>query len=194
MDTRRLSIAVSIALGASLAGCSIRPSQMPPGPDWGQYVVNRPGASGPAARSWRPDVCAQFDLHTDYRTLNETSIVEFLRNQQLGVRVERQAVDPKKPELIFVFVQAPGSGASVPLRVAILPGADDAGHELYEAMLQRGPGAWGIHRANIAVLGPTGADEEDLAFAARTKLACWGTFSQATLGDVVVVPGGYTEP
>ncbi len=183
-----------VALGASLAACAARPSQMPPGPDYPKYVVDRPGASGPAAHAWRPDLCAQFDLRPDYRTLNETSVVEFLRNQQFGVRVERQAVDPKKPELVFVFIQTPGSAASIPLRVAILPGADDAGHDLYDAMIQRGPGSWGVHRSNVALLGPIGSDEEDMAFAARTKLACWGTFTMESGGDAVVVPGGYTEP
>jgi hypothetical protein len=61
-------------------------------------------------------------------------------------------------------------------------------------MSQRGPGAWGVHRSNLAVLGPGGADEEDLAFAARTKLACWGTFTLQAGNDAVVVPGGYMEP
>jgi hypothetical protein len=44
-------------------------------------------------------------------------------------------------------------------------------------------------------LGPTGTRNDDLAFAAATKLVCWGTFTVAmTKDDTVVVPGGYTEP
>lgn len=185
---------ITLVLAGALPACAVRPSQMPPGPDWAQFVVSRPGTSGPTARAWRPDVCAALDLRPDYRTLNESNLVEFLRNQQLAVRVERQPVEPKKPELVFVFVQAPGRPETVPLRLAILPNADDAGHDLYDAMLQRGWGVWGVHRANLAVLGPAGSDEEDLAFAARTKLACWGTFTVAEGGDAVVVPGGYMEP
>jgi hypothetical protein len=185
---------IPIALAGALVACGARLSQMPAGPDWAQFVVNRPGASGPAARSWRPDVCASLDLHPDYRSLNESNLVEFLRGQQMTVRVERQPVEPKKPELIFVFVQVPGRPETVPLRLAILPNADDAGHDLYDAMMQRGPGSWGVHRSNLALLGPVGFDEEDLAFAARTKLACWGTFTLEAGNDAVVVPGGYMEP
>jgi hypothetical protein len=167
---------------------------MPRGPDWTQYVVRRPGASGPASYSWGPSVCASIDIRPEYRTLNESSLVAFLRGQQLAVRVERQPVEPHKPELVFLFVEAPGAADPVPLRVAILPSADEAGKALSDGLVERGAGVWGIHRSNLAVLGPAGATEDDLAFAAKTKLACWGTFSFYDSGDVFVVPGGYAEP
>jgi hypothetical protein len=183
-----------LAATAALAGCGGHPSQMPAGPDWRQYVVDRPGGSGASAYEWRPDVCAHVDLHPDYRVLNENSLVAFLRDQQLDARVERQPVEANKPGLVFVFVTSPGSSQPVPLRVAILPSSDEAGKDLYDALLQRGSGAWGVHRANLAILGPSGNKEDDLQFAAKTRLACWGAFTLADGDDAIVVQGGYAEP
>ena len=183
-----------LAAAAALAGCGGRPSQMPAGPDWRNYVVDRPGGSGTSALEWRPDVCANVDLHPDYHLLNETSLVAFLHGQQLDARVERQPVEANKPGLVFVFVTSPGTSQPVPLRVAILPTADEAGKDLYDALLQRGSGSWGVHRANLAVLGPNGEKEDDLQFAAKTKLACWGTFTLSDGGDAFVLQGGYAEP
>jgi hypothetical protein len=190
MLPRSASFVVAIAL----AGCAGRQSQMPAGPDWRQYVVDRPGGSGQSALEWRPDVCAHVDLAPDYRNLNETSLVGFLRSQQIDARVERQPVEAHKPDLVFVFVTVPGVSQTVPLRVAILTSPDDAGRALFDALVQRGAGAWGVHRSNVAVLGPVGSNEDDVSFAAKTRLACWGTFTFADSGDTFVVPGGYTEP
>lgn len=139
-------------------------------------------------------MCAGVDLRPDYRELNETSVVNFLRDQQYSVRVERQPVEPGKPELLFIFVQFPGAAESVPLRVAMLKSPDDAGKSLYDGLQQKGAWVWGIYRANLAVLGPPGSEEDDLAFAAKTKLACWGTFAFTDGSDIFVVPGGYAEP
>jgi hypothetical protein len=144
--------------------------------------------------AWRPDICAGVDMRPDYRTLNEANLVSFLQSQQLAVRVERQPVEPGKPDLVFAFVTAPGATQTIPLRVAMLKTPDEAGRDLYDAILEHGTGVWGVHRANVAVLGPPGAAEEDLAFAAKTRLACWGTFTVADDGDAVVIPGGYSEP
>ncbi|MGA2448618.1 MAG: hypothetical protein ABTD50_08080 [Polyangiaceae bacterium] len=133
-------------------------------------------------------------MRPDYGTLNESSLVAFLQSQQLSVRVERQPVEPGKPELVFVFVSAPSGSQTIPLRVAMLKTPDEAGRDLYDALLQHGSGVWGVHRANVAVLGPPGSPDDDLAFAAKTRLACWGTFTIAEGGDAVVIPGGYAEP
>jgi hypothetical protein len=176
-----------------LAGCG-RPSQMPAAPDWDQFVLRRPNASGSAGESWRPEICAGVDLHPDYHTLDETSLAAFLQNQQLTVRVERQPVEPNKPELVFLFVSAASGSDPIALRVAMLKTPDEAGRDLYDAVLQHGSGSWGVRRANVAVLGPPGSSHEDLAFAAKTKLACWGTFLLEDDDDAVVIPGGYAEP
>jgi hypothetical protein len=167
---------------------------MPSGADFRQFVVERPGGSGPDAFAWRPDLCGRADLRPDYRVLDETNLVAFLRDNQLEARVERQPVEANKPELVFVFVSAPGAAQPVPLRVAIMKSPDEAGHALYEALAQRGDGSWGVHRANLAVLGPPGDSADDLAFVAKTRLACWGTFTFSDAGDAFVVTGGYAEP
>jgi hypothetical protein len=60
-------------------------------------------------------------------------------------------------------------------------------------MLQHGAGSWGVRRSNLAVLGPIGTMQDDLAFAGKTKLACWGVFSMAGRDDTFAVPGGYRE-
>jgi hypothetical protein len=78
--------------------------------------------------------------------------------------------------------------------VAVLPSSDEAGKALHDALLLHGAGAWGVHRANLAILGPIGRTEEDLAFAGSTRLACWGTFTYVESSEAVVVPGGYAEP
>lgn len=182
-----------LAATAAVAGCG-HASQMPPGPDWRNFVIDRPGYYGLWGHTWRPGVCAGVDLKPDYRPLNEASLVAFLRDQQYNVRVERQPVAPGKPDLVFVFVQFPGSAESIPLRVAMLKSPDDAGRDLYDALLERGSWAWGVHRSNVAVLGPRGSEDDDLAFAAKTKLACWGTFTITDGTSVYVTPGAYAEP
>jgi hypothetical protein len=65
---------------------------------------------------------------------------------------------------------------------------------LHEGILQHGQGSWGLHRANLAVLGPIGSAEDDLRFAAKLNLPCWGVFTIAGLDDTFVIPGAYLEP
>jgi hypothetical protein len=165
---------------------------MPAAEHWDQYIE----PTGKDGRSFqlRPGVCDGFDLRPDYSTLNEANLVRFLEQQHYGVQIQHQQVDPKQPPLTFLFVSAPGAAQPVPLRVAILPNGDEAARALYEALLQRGTGVWGFHRSNLSVLGPVGAKSEDIEFAAKTKLACWGTLTIAEGDDVVAVPGGYAEP
>ena len=79
------------------------------------------------------------------------------------------------------------------LRVAILPNAAAAGEELHRGALEHGSGAWGVHRSNLAVLAPAGHPNDILAFAIRTKLACWGVLTVIDGSEAKVVPGGYRE-
>ncbi len=177
---------------AALPACSSKPSQMPVSEHWDQYVQ----PFGVAGRGFalRPNVCEGFDLHPDYATLNEANLIRFLQQQHYAVQVERQQVDPKQPPLTFLFVGVPGATQTIPLRVAILPTPDDAGASLYDGLITRGRGFWGVRRGNLAVLGPIGSRDEDLEFAAKSKLACWGTLAYADGDDIVVVSGGYAEP
>ena len=111
-----------------------------------------------------------------------------MSKQQLDVRVERPRSD-----LTYLIVTGAGTESPVRLRVAILKNADEAGRELHEAILQHGPGSWGVRRSNLAVLGPIGTLEDDLTFAAKTKLSCWGMFMTAGRDDTYAVPGAYRE-
>jgi hypothetical protein len=180
------------AMVALLAACGARPSQMPHAEHWDRYIE----PTGRDGRSFqlRSTVCEGMDLRPDYSTLNEASLVRFLEQQQLSVQIQHQQVDPKQPPLTFLFVGVPDTAQPVPLRVAILPNSDESARALYDALLQRGPGVWGFHRSNLSILGPPGTRAEDIEFAAKTKLACWGTLTLAEGDEVTAVPGGYTEP
>ncbi len=161
------------------------------GTDWKAYVQDRGGAapgSDLAALQFKPGLCDGENLRQEVAPLTEASFLSFLERQGLDVRVERQRAD-------LVYANLTGGGAATPvrMRIAILNSADEAGRELHEAILQHGKGSWGVHRSNLAVLGPIGQPEDDLAFAARTKLACWGVFTIAGTDDTFVVPGAYLE-
>jgi hypothetical protein len=186
-------LAVTLAL-LPVAGCASASLPLPPNTDWHRYGLERGNEGDERSLRLRPEVCDGRDLRPDYEPLNEASFIRFLQEQRYDVQAQRQEVDPKNPELHYVFVTIPGIAGAVPLRVAVLPTADDAGRSLHEALLARGSGWWGVHRSNVAVLGPPGASTDDLAFAAFTKLACWGTFTVAGVDDAFVVSGGYAEP
>jgi hypothetical protein len=164
------------------------------GVDWHRYVVQRPDRGDLLGTRFRPDVCEGFDLRPDYSTLTEANLVRFLHDQRLDVQVQHQAVEAQSPDLNYFFVNIPGVAQPVSLRVATLPSADEAGRALSEAIAKRGRGAWGVHRSNLAVLGPAGSSEDDISVAAASKLACWGTFTMDDGGDAIVIPGGYSEP
>lgn len=158
--------------------------------DGGGNAVEKTGA-GPelAGVRFRNNVCEGIDLKPDYGTLDEKSLVSFLKEHGFETKVERARND-----LVYVDVSNAGTKEPVRLRVAILKTPMDAGNELHTAILQHGPGAWGVHRANLAVLGAVAASDDDaLAFAAKTKLACWGVFTAAGRDDTFVVSGAYFE-
>ena len=111
----------------------------------------------------------------------------FLRGQGLDVRPSVARVD-------LQYLDVPvDSKHSVRLRVAVLPSQPRAGEELHEAMTRQGTGSWGVHRGTVAILGPVGHVSDIIAFASKSKLACWGVLSIQDGDDTVTVPGGYLE-
>ena len=58
---------------------------------------------------------------------------------------------------------------------------------------QHGSGSWGVHRSNLAILGPIQDPADMLDLVATNKLACWGVLTIGTGADVYVIPGGYRE-
>lgn len=179
-------------LGLLLAGCgSSTGLALTSGADLPEHVRDARGGepSGDLeALRFRDGLCGDVALEPDYGQLNEAHLVAFLARQRIPVRVERPRAD-----LVYLVLSGVGTEQPVRLRVAVLKNADEAGRELHDAILQHGTGSWGVRRSNLAVLGPVGDPEDDITFAARTKLACWGVFTVAGLDDAFVIPGAYTE-
>jgi len=136
----------------------------------------------------RRELCEGEALRPEHERLDEADLARFLAAHHVTVNVERP-----RPDLAYVTLLDPAGRPGQRLRVAILATADDAGRELAEALAQHGDGAWGVHRANLAVLGSVNDLDRSLGLMARTKLACWGVFTIASGGDVYVIPGGYRE-
>jgi hypothetical protein len=145
------------------------------------------GPLAPGRMRLKASVCSGESLRPEYTRLTEDALVTFLTAHGFQSRTERARGD-----LVYVDVTNAASHP-VRLRVAILPNAPSAGRDLHEAILEHGPGSWGVHRSNLAVLAPIGEPDEILAFAAKTKLACWGVLTIAGRDDTFVAPGGYFE-
>jgi hypothetical protein len=177
--------------GVWLLGCSSPAFHINDRSDVNAYVIRGKAPSSepnPGGLRFKPGLCDAQELRPDGRQLTEANIIEFLNKQQLDVRIERPRSD-----LIYLIVGGAGTDVPVRLRVAVLKTADEAGLELHEALLQHGPGAWGVRRSNLAVLGQIGSLADDLTFAAKTRLSCWGMFMTAGRDDTYAVPGGYRE-
>lgn len=147
-----------------------------------------PSGSEHAQYRFRPSTCEGIDLEPDVSQLEPYHLIRFLERQQFEVQIERPRAD-----LTYLIVTNAGTASPVRLRVAILRNSDLAGEELHHAVLQHGHGSWGVRRSNLAVLGPIASAEDSLAFAGKTKLACWGVFMMAGRDDTMAVPGGYRE-
>jgi len=175
----------------AVLGCASPVLRMNDGADPRSYASTKSGSvsdAAPDGARFNAQLCSGEDLHPDGRTLDETNLIAFLAKQNLDVRVERPRSD-----LVYLNVTGAGTEGPVRLRVAILKSSAEAGRELHEAILQHGPGSWGVHRANLAVLGPIGSLPDDLSFAGKTHLCCWGMFMTAGRDDTYAVPGGYRE-
>jgi hypothetical protein len=193
MGTPRFALALGLALGfLALPGCGgSNGLQMTDGSDFHAFVQYRNGEAtgGELAQvRFKPSLCDGEPMQPDHSHLDENNLVAFLTRQHLDVRIDRPRAD-----LVYLNINGAGTEAPVRMRVAILENADQAGAELHEALLQHGEGAWGVHRANLAALVPVGPYSDAIAFAAKTKLACWGVFTAAGTDDTFVVPGGYLE-
>lgn len=179
-------------LGLGLLGCSSPAFRVNDGSNVNAYVTKTNGgpatAADPSGLRFKPGICDAQELRPEGRQLSEGHLIEFLNRQQLDVRIERPRSD-----LIYLVVSGAGTDVPVRLRVAVLKNADEAASELHNALLQHGPGAWGVRRSNLAVLGQIGTLDDDLTFASKTRLSCWGMFMTAGRDDTYAVPGGYRE-
>ena len=172
--------------GGDKVPLAARPIDIDTGGDGSQYAD---GSLAPGETRLKTSVCESESVRPEYTGINEGSLVAFLKAHGYESTVQRERGD-----LVYLDVtSAGGGGKPVRLRVAMLPDAPAAGRELHEAILQHGPGSWGIHRSNLAVLAPIGSGSEVITFASKTKLACWGVLTMAGRDDTFVIPGGYTE-
>ena len=190
----RRHLRTSIVLGLLAAGCGPEVLlKVTDSSDWKAYISNReggsPSASDLSSLRFRDGLCDAQTLIPERTELTEDHIIAFLQKQSLDVRVERERAD-------LVYLNIAGAGTKYPIRfrVAILKSREQAGRELHAGILQHGEGSWGVHRANLAILGPLGSTEDDLRFAAKLKLPCWGMFTIAGRDDTFVIPGAYVEP
>lgn len=186
-----LKVGAVVAM-ALVAGCG-QPARlkMTDGSDWRAYAQSRDGGAPGGELDelrFKDGLCTGEPMKPERAHLSEAALIRFLKAQQLDVRLERARAD-----LVFAIVTGAGTSSPIRLRVAILDNADQAGRELHDALLEHGEGSWGVHRSNLAVLGPVASHADSMVFAAKTKLACWGVFTIAGQDDTFVVPGGYME-
>ena len=184
----RAAFAAAICLSTLTAACGDSvPYAYLTTPGGGDRYIDGSFALGSARI--KPDLCRDVPENVPETTpLDENALVGFLQRQGFHTKVLRARSD-----LAFVDVLDAGTSDPVRLRVAILPDGYAAGSDLHNALLQHGPGSWGVHRSNLAVLAPIGSLDQILELAGRTKLACWGVLTVAARDDNFVVPGGYME-
>lgn len=172
------------------SGCASNAAFTVADDDWRSYVQARGenASAAPSSLSFKPGLCDGEELRQEFAKLDDQSLLNFLARQGLELRLERQRAD-----LAYAYVSGAGVTSTLRLRVATLASADAAGTELADAIAQHGKGSWGVHRSNLALLGPVGHEEDVIAFLGRSKLACWGVPTYGDGHDVWVIPGAYVE-
>ena len=134
--------------------------------------------------------CEGIDTHTITKRLAQSDFTRFMQAQGAPVK----QVKARGNLYWYDFPgDKPKEGDVVRLRLAVLKDSAEAAHELHQALLEHGPGWWGLRRANLSVLAPRASDSEAAGFAIKHKLMCWGTFMKTGTDDVYVVPGPYMD-
>ncbi|WP_437566328.1 hypothetical protein [Sorangium sp. So ce542] len=134
------------------------------------------------------EACQGVDTHPVTQKLAPDDLTRFLSAQGAG------SIAPKQARSNLYWFDFPASDKSfVRLRLAVLEDSEHATKDLHDAVLQHGPGWWGVRRSNLAVLAPKASLREAMAFAIKYKLVCWGVFTYAGNDDAYVVPGPYAE-
>lgn len=182
-----LALCLSAVVGCSSASGNMRLSS---GGDADSSLEPMEGGASTdiGTKRFKTSVCQGIDLKPEYSLLDENALLKFLKEQGLETRLT-----PARGDLVYLDVMNGGTREPVRLRVAILKSSYEAGRDLHDALLQHGHGSWGVHRSNLAVLGPIASSEDAIVFAVKTKLACWGVMTMAGRDDTFVIPGGYLE-
>ena len=191
------TIVAPIALALGLTACSGLYSGIDyPGdlPDPGPHLLTPENQRDPEIAfnhvKVGPQACDKVDTHPMTGRLNQEDFSRFLEAQ--GLKIE-----PRKARDNLYWYDVP-NGQEAPknfvrLRLAILEDVPHASADLHQAVLEHGPGWWGVRRSNLAILAPKTSLREALAFALKYKLVCWGVFTYSGLDDAYVVPGPYAE-
>lgn len=175
---------LGVLAAASAAGCHAYTLPSTPGVSPSDQVEH---GTGLGHIRLRHEVCTGVPLAPDSGQQSFDTVMTFLKASGFEVKSATARAD-----LQYIDVQVDAKH-SVRLRVAVLPSAARAGEDLHEGMTKQGTGSWGVHRSNVAILGPRGHVDDIVAFAAKTRLACWGVLSIQDGDDTVTVPGGYLE-
>ncbi len=141
------------------------------------------------AFKFAPAVCQGVDVHAQTAPLTAQDLAAFLDKQ--GVKVTPIQA---RPDLYWFDIPNGQENGKLRLRLAILASPALAAKDLHDAVLDHGPGWWGVRRSNLALLLPKAGLDEALAFSVKYKLPCWGIFTYAGHDDAYVVPGPYSEP
>lgn len=192
----RVAVSALILLGASLSACGGESKSQAvylsdTNRDYAEKQTEgfdeESGSFSPDGLRFKASVCRDFDLTPETKELGHQDLARFLGQRGYEVKTHRARED-----LVYMEVTRKGQ-QPIRLRVAILEDSVTAGRSLHEAILEHGPGAWGVHRGNIAVLAPIGSTQKIVYFAALSKLACWGELMLAGRDDAFAIPGGYRE-
>jgi hypothetical protein len=182
-----LAVVVLATLATTACGESPPPNAYMTTPGGGDRYARGSLSLGDARL--RPEVCTGVQENKPEQTrLDENALAAFLQRQGFQTSLIRARAD-----LVYLDVTNSGGDRPVRLRVAVLNDAQAAGADLHKAILEHGQGSWGVHRSNLAVLGPIGNVDQIVEFAGRSKLACWGVLTVAGRDDDFVIPGGYME-
>ncbi|MBK8938446.1 MAG: hypothetical protein IPM79_12605 [Polyangiaceae bacterium] len=138
-----------------------------------------------------PETCTGVDLSMVKDDLDQEDLTRFFAAHNINARAKRARDDLWWYEI--ENQEDDGDRNVLRLRVAVLKDRYAASKDLHDALLQHGPGWWGVRRGNIAVLAPKASLSTALRFALKHKLPCWGMFTYAGVDDAYVVAGGYTE-
>lgn len=178
-------------IGLAPCHCAAPALHTPHTPSGSEYVRDFDGKAhgvSPGHVRLTPTICKGIDISQEYRILTAEAFIDYFRHQGFNISQTKARAD-----LILVTVSGRDLPEPIQFRVATLSSAGEAGRHLHLALLQHGKGRWGVHRSNLAVLGPEGSYDDIVAFAARTQLACWGVLTLAGLDDTYVIAGGYAE-
>jgi hypothetical protein len=182
LRTGRWALTVCVGAALALVGCGVNASF-----HLSSHGSNKFRAGGdPREARYLAEACEGVELAPERRELTIAALEEHLRERGVTFRMRME-----RPDLHLYDIEV--DGQTLQLRVATLDSARAAGRHLHLALLEHGMGYWGVHRSNLAILGPPGAVEDVLALGLETGLACFGVMTLAGRDDTFAVPGAYFE-